>query len=183
MAGAAATGKPCPKCTYVRAATDTGPDWQCPKCGIAYAKFRKDVAAPDAGAAEARSAGSAGLSRAGGPAYTLATIAHLSILIGLVLPLIAIVVPLVIWKVKGGEDEFAAAAAKEAINFQLSFLLWCLGLALAALACIVAPPLIYVVMLCLAAVLLGYVVLPVVAAIKTLGGGNYTYPFIRHFFE
>ena len=29
----------CPKCGYVRKPTDTAPDWQCPRCGIAYAKF------------------------------------------------------------------------------------------------------------------------------------------------
>jgi hypothetical protein len=30
----------CPKCGYVRKSTDIAPDWQCPSCGIAYAKFR-----------------------------------------------------------------------------------------------------------------------------------------------
>ena len=29
----------CPKCQYVRKPTDTNPEWQCPNCGIAYAKF------------------------------------------------------------------------------------------------------------------------------------------------
>lgn len=33
-------GKPCPKCAYVRTATDTNPVWQCPKCHIAYGKHR-----------------------------------------------------------------------------------------------------------------------------------------------
>jgi hypothetical protein len=33
------TGKPCPKCGYVRAATATNPPWQCPRCLIAYHKF------------------------------------------------------------------------------------------------------------------------------------------------
>lgn len=33
-------GKPCPKCGYARTAADTNPAWQCPKCGIAYLKFR-----------------------------------------------------------------------------------------------------------------------------------------------
>lgn len=32
------TGKPCPKCGYVRAASDSNPAWQCPRCQIAYAK-------------------------------------------------------------------------------------------------------------------------------------------------
>ena len=32
--------KTCPKCSYVRKSTDAKvPDWQCPSCGIAYAKF------------------------------------------------------------------------------------------------------------------------------------------------
>lgn len=30
----------CPKCSYARQATEDAPDWQCPSCGIAYAKFR-----------------------------------------------------------------------------------------------------------------------------------------------
>jgi hypothetical protein len=36
-------GKPCPKCAYVRAPSDANPDWQCPRCHVAYAKF---VASP-----------------------------------------------------------------------------------------------------------------------------------------
>ena len=31
----------CPKCGYVRQPTDTNPDWQCPKCQIAYLKYRR----------------------------------------------------------------------------------------------------------------------------------------------
>lgn len=30
----------CPKCAYVRQPTDTAPDYECPQCGIIYAKFR-----------------------------------------------------------------------------------------------------------------------------------------------
>jgi len=29
----------CPKCQYVRKASDTAPDYECPKCGVIYAKF------------------------------------------------------------------------------------------------------------------------------------------------
>ena len=32
----------CPKCAHVRAPAASAPDWQCPACGIAYAKFRAD---------------------------------------------------------------------------------------------------------------------------------------------
>ena len=42
--------KTCPKCRYARKLTDKDkPDWQCPSCGIAYAKFDDrpaSVAAP-----------------------------------------------------------------------------------------------------------------------------------------
>ena len=31
----------CPKCQYLRKASDQAPDWQCPSCGIAYAKFQQ----------------------------------------------------------------------------------------------------------------------------------------------
>lgn len=31
----------CPKCSYQRTPADLAPGWQCPSCGIAYAKFRK----------------------------------------------------------------------------------------------------------------------------------------------
>jgi glutaredoxin len=36
----------CPKCSYRRKPADTAPDWQCPSCGIAYAKFQGAQAAP-----------------------------------------------------------------------------------------------------------------------------------------
>jgi hypothetical protein len=31
-------GRPCPKCSYVRAPADSNPAWQCPRCHVAYAK-------------------------------------------------------------------------------------------------------------------------------------------------
>lgn len=33
----------CPKCQYVRVSTDSAPDYECPKCGIIYAKFDPSV--------------------------------------------------------------------------------------------------------------------------------------------
>jgi glutaredoxin len=30
----------CPKCKFIRPADSTAPDWQCPSCGVAYAKAR-----------------------------------------------------------------------------------------------------------------------------------------------
>jgi hypothetical protein len=37
----------CPKCHYLRTETDTAPDWQCPQCGIAYAKFTQPANSPE----------------------------------------------------------------------------------------------------------------------------------------
>ena len=35
----------CPKCRILRPADTTAPDWQCPACGVAYAKAGSDAAA------------------------------------------------------------------------------------------------------------------------------------------
>jgi hypothetical protein len=40
-AAAAAEGKVCPKCGYARRSTELAPDYECPKCGIIYAKFEE----------------------------------------------------------------------------------------------------------------------------------------------
>lgn len=45
----------CPKCSYKRKATDSAiPDWQCPSCSIAYAKYQAGGPAPRSGEALAR---------------------------------------------------------------------------------------------------------------------------------
>ena len=36
----------CPKCNYTRLPSDTAPDYECPRCGIVYAKVRADEPAP-----------------------------------------------------------------------------------------------------------------------------------------
>jgi len=38
MAASEYTSIKCPKCGYRRKLSDTAPDWQCPSCGVAYAK-------------------------------------------------------------------------------------------------------------------------------------------------
>lgn len=32
----------CPKCNYERTTSDSCPEWQCPSCGIAYAKYHNN---------------------------------------------------------------------------------------------------------------------------------------------
>ena len=49
----------CPKCNYVRRSSDAAPEWQCPSCGIAYAKWGAAnhlVAPPNSGEGAPRSA-------------------------------------------------------------------------------------------------------------------------------
>lgn len=36
----------CPKCGYVRLATDVAPDWQCPSCQVAYVKAKASAGEP-----------------------------------------------------------------------------------------------------------------------------------------
>ena len=38
--------KICPKCNYQRQSTDTAPDYECPKCGIVYAKYDPNYVRP-----------------------------------------------------------------------------------------------------------------------------------------
>lgn len=47
-------GRPCPKCSHARRATDTGPEWQCPSCGVAYLKYRAPTGDERTRAEEAR---------------------------------------------------------------------------------------------------------------------------------
>ena len=84
------TGKPCPKCGYVRAPLDLNPAWQCPRCGVAYNKalalacaapVRAQLAA-HAGAMAARASGDnslAGLLAVNALAIALALALHMSL--------------------------------------------------------------------------------------------------------
>jgi hypothetical protein len=55
----------CPKCSHVRPADATNPDWQCPACGICYAKF----GAPPAGQARPARNTEAEVRRGGGSGW------------------------------------------------------------------------------------------------------------------
>ena len=109
--------------------------------------------------------------------------AHLSILLGFVIPLLSIVVPVVIWRMKRNEDALAVACAKEAINFQISVMLWWLAVIVLALLGAVIGPLVYLAMLLGFVVFLGMLVMPIVATVKASSGESYYYPRIWHVFE
>ena len=80
-------------------------------------------------------------------------LSHLSSLIG-----VGLLLPLVVYLAMKGDSDYVASNAKEALNFHLSVLLYCL-------CCI---PLIFVG--------LASLVLSIVAAVKASDGGCYHYP-------
>jgi uncharacterized Tic20 family protein len=177
MASAVAT-KACPKCAYVRTESETVPDWQCPKCGIVYAKFGQ--APPAASAPAPRRVAQAPAPAAEGAESTgLAKLAHASSLFNLLLPPLGTIVPIGIWIVKSGQDELAVDSAKEALNFQISIVLWAVG---AFLPVLVFPPFIFVTSIVMVVLVIASLVMPVIATIRVSEGVRYYYPSILHIF-
>lgn len=178
-------GKPCPKCAHVRSESEVAPDWQCPKCGVAYAKFVPARPASEArvAVADADGSDSAVTGASTGKSNGLAIAAHVSILLGFVIPLINIIAPIVIWQMKRGEDELAVACSKEAINFQISVWLWWLLVGAFFLGGMAIPPLMILATLLGIAIFLASLVFPIIAAVKAAGGESYYYPRIWHIFE
>lgn len=94
--------------------------------------------------------------------------AHLSALIGFVIPFGNIVGPLVIWQMKK-DDAFIADQGKEALNFQIT-------VTLAVFACLLLS-LIVIGMLLLPIVGLAALILTIIGGVKANGGERYRYPF------
>lgn len=94
--------------------------------------------------------------------------AHLSALIGFIIPLGSVVAPLVIWQIKKDTLPFAAEQAKESLNFNITV----------ALAAIVSSILMMVLIgfLLLPIVVIAWLVLTVIAGMAASRGENYRYP-------
>ncbi len=94
---------------------------------------------------------------------------HLGALVGLLGNGIGFILgPLVVWLVKREEDPFIDAHGKEALNFQLSMLIYTL----------VSIPLIFVIIgiFMLIAIGLLVIILPIIAGIRANDGGFFRYP-------
>lgn len=99
-------------------------------------------------------------------------LAHVSGLVSSALVGMGFVGPLVVWLLKRDEHPFVAQNAAEALNFQLSMLLYGALLVVASL-----PVITLVVTLPLALVgFLLWVILPIVAAVRASRGETWTYP-------
>lgn len=98
-----------------------------------------------------------------------AMFAHLSTLVGLVIPFGSILGPLIIWQIKKAEMPFVDDQGKEAVNFQITILIAALVSALAML--------ILIGILMIFAVGLAWLVLSIMAGVKANNGEAYRYPF------
>ena len=110
---------------------------------------------------------------------SLAALAHLSAFLGFWQPILSVVGPLLAWLSLRGESSFVEDQAREALNFQLSILVWSLlgGLVTAVLALftfgLALVVLVPVAILCS----LVNVCLTVAAALNANEGKRHRYPF------
>ncbi len=112
-----------------------------------------------------------------------AMICHLGGLGGL-LPIVpaigSIIAPLIIWQVKKDEDPFIDEQGKEAVNFQISMLLYALaGSVVCAITCVGAVLIPFVV----AVVAIFDLVFLLIAAVKANDGHHYRYPLTVRFIK
>ncbi|MHB1058152.1 MAG: DUF4870 domain-containing protein [Rhodanobacter sp.] len=98
-----------------------------------------------------------------------AMFAHLSALVGVIIPLGSIIGPLVIWLIKKDTMPFVNDQGKEALNFNITV----------AIAAIVGWILCFILIgfLVLAVLAIGWLVFVIIATIKANEGTAYRYPF------
>ena len=104
---------------------------------------------------------------------------HLAALAAFVMPLIGLVIgPLVVWLIKKEQYPFVDEQGKEAVNFQISMLIYLAIGALLVLACGIG-----VIVMSVIGIL--DLVFMIIAAIKANDGYHYRYPypFIIHFIK
>jgi hypothetical protein len=100
-----------------------------------------------------------------------ATLSHLSAFV-MFLGIPAVIGPLVMWLIRR-DDPYTEYQAKEALNFNISFMIWGIlaGLSILLLIGLILLP----------AVLITWFVLVIRAAIKTSAGEDYRYPMTMRF--
>ncbi len=99
-----------------------------------------------------------------------ALVAHLSGLVGFLIPFDSLIGPLLVWQLKKDADPFIDDQGKEALNFQIT-------VAIAGLICVLLM-VVLIGLLLIWVVIIGALVLMVIAAIKSNEGQAYRYPFI-----
>lgn len=104
-----------------------------------------------------------------------ALFAHLSALVGYIIPFGSIIGPLVIWQIKKNEMPFVDDQGKEALNFQIT-------VAIIAIVCLVLV-LILIGILLLWALAIANLVFIIIAALAANNGQAYRYPFAFRFIK
>ncbi len=102
-----------------------------------------------------------------------ALFAHLSALIGLVVPLGFVLGPLILWLIKKDQMPLVNEAGKEALNFQLTMLI---GVVIAFVLMLVI-----IGVFLLAAIAVFDIVMVIIAAVQTSNGARYRYPLTIRF--
>ena len=97
-----------------------------------------------------------------------ATLSHLGVIAGFIIPFGNIIAPLVIWLVQREKSAYVDEHAKEALNFQIT-------VTIAAIACFILI-FVFIGILLLAALGIFSLVVSIIAAIKANQGESYTYP-------
>ena len=109
-----------------------------------------------------------------------AMICHLSALAGLVVPVVGCIIgPLIVWQIKKEEFPFVDEQGKEAVNFQISMLLYLL------ISAVIWIPLSFVcigVLIPVAIIIVDLVFL-LIAAVKANDGYHYRYPLTIRFIK
>ena len=100
---------------------------------------------------------------------TWGMIAHLAALAGFIVPFGNILGPLVVWRVKRDHSVFVAVEAKEALNFNIT-------IAIGGIVCLVLLRF-FIGVLFWAVLVLFWLIITIIAALKANEGIAYRYPF------
>lgn len=164
-------GRRCPSCGWTPEHPD---DTRCERCGshIQPAKAAPDSATPASTSYEHGVTPPATGGGTSGSVRNWGMVAHLSAFLVFVVP-IPVLGPLLVWLLKREDHPFIEAHAKEAVNFNLSMLIY--GI-IATLLILVA-----IGVLLLPIVAIAWIVLVVIAGVKAANGEDYRYPFTIRF--
>ncbi len=111
-----------------------------------------------------------------------AALAHISALCGLVVPFGCVIGPLVIWLAKRDELPFVDDQAKEALNFNISTLIYgtvigaLMAVSLVLTVVLIGFPLLVMLILAAIALVVAWLVLTIVATVRANEGVVYRYP-------
>jgi uncharacterized Tic20 family protein len=101
-------------------------------------------------------------------ARTWGMICHFAVLAGYVIPFGNVIGPLIVWLMKREEDPFIDAQGKEAVNFQISVIIY-------AVVCAILMIIVIGIFLLIALMIANFI-LVIVAGVKANSGESFKYP-------